>query len=376
MLLKVKGIVHNIDGPIVGRVTRDFDNQDREIFIADTNNVCQFTDRYKAILMTITMEGNCNTACVSNLSSTDHLRDGDIIVINSDGVINTLYRVDSTHNSILVTERCNSNCLMCSQPPKDRNDIDYLFQIHKLMIPLIPKDCREIGITGGEPLLLGEHFFELIGLINKYLPDTEIHCLTNGRIFAWKKIVGRLSTLKLDKVVFGIPLYSDDYQTHDYIVQAKNAFEQTMIGLYNLAEYDVRIEIRIVLHKQTVPRLQKLAHYIYKNLPFVEHVAFMGLEHIGYTPYNFNKLFIDSDDLVDDLLEAIDYLSIHGMNVSIYNMQLCTIPSTLWQFSRQSISDWKNRYLDVCDMCTVKDDCCGFFEWNMKNVQNNIKPIF
>jgi hypothetical protein len=39
--------------------------------------------------------------------------------------------------------------------------------------------------------------------------------------------------------------------------------------------------------------LTRLAKYIYKNLPFVEHVTFMGLEFIGYTPHNIDKLWID-----------------------------------------------------------------------------------
>jgi len=33
-------------------------------------------------------------------------------------------RPDSRHNVLVATERCNSNCLMCSQPPQDRDDAD------------------------------------------------------------------------------------------------------------------------------------------------------------------------------------------------------------------------------------------------------------
>lgn len=73
---------------------------------------------------------------------------------------------------------------MCSQPPRDRDDIPYFSSIYKQLIPLIPKDCKEIGITGGEPTLLGELFFELLELIKTQLPNTEVHCLTNGRTLA------------------------------------------------------------------------------------------------------------------------------------------------------------------------------------------------
>src|SRR4029077_11870654 len=94
----------------------------------------------------------------------NHLMEGDLVVINPSGTINTLYRVNSHQNFLLATERCNSNCLMCSQPPRDINDIQYHFNIFQKLIPLIPKDCIELGITGGEPTLMGELFFELLHL--------------------------------------------------------------------------------------------------------------------------------------------------------------------------------------------------------------------
>ena len=37
---------------------------------------------------------------------------------------------------------------------------------------------------------------------------------------------------KTKSVVFAIPLYSDIYSKHDYIVQAKDAFYQTCLGIH------------------------------------------------------------------------------------------------------------------------------------------------
>jgi sulfatase maturation enzyme AslB (radical SAM superfamily) len=51
---------------------------------------------------------------------------------------------------------------MWSQPPKDRDDVSCLFSIHKEVIPLIPKNSIGLGITGGEPKLMGDSFFELL----------------------------------------------------------------------------------------------------------------------------------------------------------------------------------------------------------------------
>jgi hypothetical protein len=76
-------------------------------------------------------------------------------------------------------------------------------------------------------------------------------------------------------------------------------YDQTVLGLQQLARYGLRVEIRVVLHALTIPRLPELAEYIYRNLTFAEHVALMGLENIGYAPRNMDKLWIDPADYQD-----------------------------------------------------------------------------
>jgi hypothetical protein len=130
-----------------------------------------------------------------------------------------------------------------------------------------------------------------------------------------------------------------------------------------------------VLHKQSIPRLTKLARYIYKNLPFAEHVTFMGLEYVGYTPHNIEKLWIDPKDYNEELTEAVEFLAGQGMHVSIYNSQLCVLPERLWKYSRKSISDWKNEYLPECSNCSKLNDCGGLFTWNLNKHSVYIKPF-
>jgi His-Xaa-Ser system radical SAM maturase HxsC len=363
MLLKVTGIPYKISQPLVAKVTRNkFPDEEGLIFIAEEEAEEVNFESFKAILTNRSLnEFWIDYPSVYAVQTFDHLQEGDIVVVNTDGIINTLYRVNSHQNFLLATERCNSNCLMCSQPPKDRDDVSYHYSLLSKLIPLIPKNCPELGITGGEPTLMGAYFFELLKLIKEQLPEAELHCLTNGRAFAWSSMVQKLASLDMKKLMLGIPLYSDYYQNHDFIVQAKDAFNQTLTGLYKLALHNQRIEIRVVLHKQSIPRLTKLANFIYRNLPFVEHVAFMGLEYQGYTPHNIDKLWIDPIEYMDALEEAVTTLSQKGMNVSIYNSQLCIMPQELWKFNKKSISDWKRIYLKECAVCAINERCGGLF---------------
>jgi His-Xaa-Ser system radical SAM maturase HxsC len=302
----------------------------------------------------------------------DYLADGDVVLMAPSGRVSVLYRRTSRHNTILSTERCNSLCLMCSQPPQLEDDSHRVNEILRL-IELIDIGCVELGISGGEPLLLGDGFFSIVEKCKERLPATALHVLTNGRLFKDVALARRLGAIVHPDVMLGVPLYADVDTIHDYVVQARGAFGETMDGLYNLAQHGVPIEIRVVLHKQTYRRLPQLAEFIYRNFPFVSHVALMGLEMFGYTNINVGDLWIDPVDYQPELRTATLALAERGLNVSIYNHQLCTIPQDLWPFAKQSISDWKNIFVPECDGCELRPACSGFFHSASKRHSAHIK---
>jgi His-Xaa-Ser system radical SAM maturase HxsC len=264
---------------------------------------------------------------------------------------------------------------MCSQPPKDKDDVAALSERNRKLIKLMQPPPAYLTITGGEPTLLGDHLFDLLTELKYSLPATELHMLTNGRTFAWKEYCSRFASVQHPNICLGIPLYSDVAGDHDYIVQALGAFDQTVSGMHQAARYGIRVEVRIVLHKLTIPRLTRLAEYIYRNLSFVEHVALMGLEYVGYTPRNISELWIDPYDYQRELEEAVTFLSMRGIATSIYNHQLCVLRESLWPFARKSISDWKNLYLPECESCSSLEQCGGLFKWAAKKHSDYIHTL-
>jgi His-Xaa-Ser system radical SAM maturase HxsC len=319
-------------------------------------------------------EGLSSVPRVIGCPNLDYVNDGDVVLLSPGGMVKVLHRRSSPYNAILVTERCNSLCLMCSQPPKTADD-SYLVQQTLRLIDLIDHDCKEIGITGGEPTLLGEDFLAIIRKLKSSLPNTAVHVLSNGRRFKNRSFAERLGEIKHPDLMLGIPIYSDIDNIHDHVVQAKGAFDETIFGLYNLAANEVPVEIRVVLHKLTYQRLPQLADFIYRNLPFAAHVALMGMEMFGYVHLNLDTLWFDPVDYQAELEEATLSLALRGMNVSIYNHQLCTIPRTVWPFTRKSISDWKNVYLEPCQDCGVRELCGGFFQSATKKHSAHIRPL-
>jgi His-Xaa-Ser system radical SAM maturase HxsC len=264
---------------------------------------------------------------------------------------------------------------MCSQPPKNVND-SWLIKEAEYLIPLIPKTAPEIGFTGGEPTLYGERFIRLLTLTKNYLPKTAVHVLSNGRRFADMQYAKDWSSIRHHDLMVGIPIYSDDPSTHDYVVQARGAFDEAVKGVLNLKRLSQRVEVRVVIHKQTIGRLPQLAEWICRNLLFVDHVALMGLEMIGFARANIDKLWIDPYDYKDVLSEAVRTLHAYGIPTSVYNHQLCVVNADIQPFYRKSISDWKNEYVDECRGCVRLSQCGGFFTSSkLYRYSDHIRPF-
>lgn len=288
-------------------------------------------------------------------------------------MIKTKFDINSNDNSLFVTSQCNNRCLMCSQPPLKRNDIDALFEKNLLILDSAPVELYDIGITGGEPTLLGRKLFDLIEKIKSKLPDTQIHILSNGRAYAKREYAKELASVGGDKLLIGIPLHSDYSHDHDQVTQVERSFTETMKGLYNLAEFGIKIELRIVITRINFNRLYPISNFIYKNLPFVSCISFMGLEATGYAVKNYEKVWINSDEYQVQLEKAVLNLATWGMNVSVFNLPHCCLPESLYVFARKSISDWKVKYLIGCEKCKMKNECCGLFATSKNELTT--KPI-
>lgn len=361
----------NIEEDVVGRITfrKKIFSRSKEIWVSKDASSPIFG--YAA---TITTNENIVSIgkpyCVVN--SIEGFNEGDVVVINKRGEIVFVYEVKSNHNAIMATERCNHRCIMCPQPPILQEKDKTPFNLK--LISLFDKSTQEIGITGGEPTLIGDNLFVLINHIKKELPKTAISILSNGVKFADKEYAMKLAKCRHHDLQIDIPLFSDIAEEHNRIVGA-NTFYKTIQGLYNLALFHQRIGLRIVIHKQTYRRLPQLADYIYHNFPFVAQVAFMQMETTGLARENLDKLWIDPYDYNMELREAVLLLADRGMQPYIYNAQLCVLPDDIRRYAQQSISDWKEIYISECDGCVLRGQCAGFFESNKNAHSSHIKKV-
>jgi len=144
-------------------------------------------------------------AAVSAVEGLEYLQPGDVVLLAPAGFVRVVYRRQSNQNFLLVAENCNSYCLMCSQPPRPSDDLARVHE-HLRLIDIIDPDTRELGLTGGEPTLLKDHFLELIEHCKKRLPRTALHVLTNGRLFFYREFARRLGAIEHPDLMLGSPI--------------------------------------------------------------------------------------------------------------------------------------------------------------------------
>jgi Radical SAM superfamily len=253
----------NLREPVIGRISKGLCNEpalrgESILCSSEVSKAWGDLSGYRAVVTTKALKDlphplPAELPLLHTTLSISHLQDGDVVVLQPrNGLLRTLFRPESEHNALLVTERCNSFCLMCSQPPVDRDDSG-LTSVNVEAIRLMKPPPIHLGITGGEPTLLGTGLFRLLDELKVRLPETSVHMLTNGRRFSRPEFTADFMAIGHRQLTLGIPLYSDNAPEHDYVVQARGAFDQTMQGLYQLARHDQPVEIRVVLHALTIP---------------------------------------------------------------------------------------------------------------------------
>ncbi len=94
---------------------------------------------------------------------------------------------------------------MCSQPPKDKDDVGSLMKRNQELIRLMSPAPEYLTITGGEPTLLGDLLFCLIDQLKISLPNAELQHAYERRTFAWPEYTQRFAAVEHPNL---LPRYS------------------------------------------------------------------------------------------------------------------------------------------------------------------------
>jgi His-Xaa-Ser system radical SAM maturase HxsC len=290
--------------------------------------------------------------------------DGDVVLVQprGDGAarVERLLRAGSPHNTLLVTERCDQLCVMCSQPPK-KTHVDRFGAFEAACLLAEPDTL--IGVTGGEPTLYKEDLFGMIERVLDARPDLAFHVLSNAQHFETAD-VARLRGPLYRRVTWGIPLYAPQCGLHDEIVGKAGAFARLEESLAHLIMAGARVELRTVLLSTNLDALADLALHIAARLRFVEAWSIMQLENTGFARNRWHSLYVDHRKNFGPVGSALELAALHGVPAQLFNFPRCSVPEPFRDYAVASISDWKRKYMPACAGCRARETCCGFFEWH------------
>jgi His-Xaa-Ser system radical SAM maturase HxsC len=290
--------------------------------------------------------------------------------------VTVCFRASDRHHTLFVTNQCNSRCLMCSQPPTPQED-EWLFDEAMEIVALVEEAPTVIGISGGEPTLHPQRLRALLDVIHSRWPSTQVEVLTNARRLGDEGSAGLLlDGLAVGRTTWLVPLYGASDEVHDFVVQSPGAFDETIAGLLHLQQHGQCIQLRTVLVRPVIDDLAAWAEFVVRNLPFIDAVALMATEPIGFALANQDISVIDVGQCVNELVAATAMLVAHQMRPVLMNMPLCKLPERLRSLAAVSISDWKNAYAPECADCTLRSSCAGFFVGDKTSVyRTGLKPV-
>ena len=302
--------------------------------------------------------------------------DLDLVEYHPEKGVHKIFECGSSENTIILSDRCNSSCIMCPYSDNHRRkaipaDSQYIMDMidYTLFYP------DHLTLTGGEPTTIGDGIFDILALLKAKFPDTEYLFLTNGRVFSDPQYFDRFMSVVPEDVCLGIPIYGDSPQTHDYITRASGSFIETVCGIQKLMNADMKVELRIVVSKLNYNNLANIARFICKYLHRAFVVNIVGLEMCGNAARNRNDVWIDYPEMFSYAKEAIDILYHSGIDVGIYNFPLCSVEEKYRYLCKKSISSYKIVYDDKCDECSLRELCGGFFKTTYMLAKPEVFPV-
>mgnify|MGYP004673270691 FL=1 len=269
---------------------------------------------------------------------------------------------DEREAVLMMTEACNSNCIMCPMSSDARKRGNRLSEKEaEEELSHLCKDTEHIDITGGEPFLNAPLVLDVMKRLNEQHAQIPVQILTNGRALSLPSIQKAIAQLITSRYRFAIPIHAGNAALHDNITQTPGSFEQTMRGLTFLSSTPAQIEIRIVGHRLNMDHLAELCDTLLQSGIRIHVVNFIAMEMNGSAARNRELLWVDYKAFFEKAKPIIRRLIHHGIDVGLYDFPLCAVEPAYWSLAKKSITGWKVRYPEGCAQCDEKAACGGVF---------------
>jgi len=250
---------------------------------------------------------------------------------------------------------CNDNCISCPVPRRHDKDNPRFDDIKK-EIDKITKTSEHIEFNGGEPTLRKD-LLKILDYVNKKNLK-EIGLLTNVQNFYYKEYVKKIALIKNLKII--TTLYGHNSKLHDSITRTPKSFKHKITGMNNLIRNNIRIELRILLHKMNYKHFKEITNFLihnFNNKDF-DRIVIMNPKLTCNAEKN-KRVVAEKLSVISTVLEEpIKKLTKKGYSIELYHFPHCILPRSLWGYSRGVTAESSEVvFTTSCKKCSKKGDC-------------------
>ncbi len=284
---------------------------------------------------------------------------------------------------------CNNNCLFCVVADK-RGFADSSTAEAKKQLELAHENgAQGVVLTGGE-VTIRRDIFEIVSHA-KSLGFEIIQIQTNGRMLSSKEFCSKI--ISAGATEFSPALHGHVADLHDYLVQSKNAFAQTVNGIKNLKSLDAYVITNSVVTRPNHHYLPELVRLLLELNVDQFQLAFVHAN--GNAHSNFDHIVPSASIAAEYMKRALDIAKGSGKKMMVEAMPFCLmqgyeqycaekyIPFTEIRepasytpdFGKVRVSEGKCKG-ESCKLCIHFDACEGpWREYPEKRGWSEFKPV-
>jgi MoaA/NifB/PqqE/SkfB family radical SAM enzyme len=288
-----------------------------------------------------------------------------------------------------ITRECNQRCLFCSNPPTGKSRSLSFFK--KIIDSYIKKGYKGIIFSGGEPTLY-PHLPNLIS----YVSRKNIHCriITNGQKIADPDYLLELTGSGLEHICLSI--YSDDPAIQALLTENKDSLPHIKKALFNLKRSGITVDIVTVINKYNSGHLSRLARWITRDFPFVNHFVWNNLDPLMNRASSHPDTIPRLIDFELELHFAMTILRDMGKTFRVERVPLCYMASfphcstetrkivkqeerVVYFLDSKGLvrqKKWAYGKAGSCKSCSVCEICAGLYQMGKYFSGEELYPLF
>ena len=275
-----------------------------------------------------------------------------------------------TNKDLLIlrlTEKCNNNCIFCSDLPfRNKGGYMPLKEIQKTIDDSSDENLS-LEIGGAEPTIHPD-FFKILDYLNKKFK--KIIIITNCRVFSYDSFVDQIK--KNENISVKSSLHSNTAEIHDSITRSPGSFNQATLGFKNLIKNEIPVGVNIVINKKNINNIIEIIDLLINigiKRFYISGMILTGDRNID------KKIMVDLNIVFKKLYKVLKYLSLKKLEFFIEKLPVCMAPDFHKNFFLESFRDHFTK-LDECRNCKAKETCMGIQKEYLRQGFNfKVQPI-